>query len=446
MFSRPIRNQDDIISTNDFFDVIAIDINISTPAENSMKPAELSYVEYFDTSFNLQKCKVPELKRIAKSKRLYVSGNKRTLIDRIHQHFIYEKNITTIQRVYRGALVRKSFRLRGPAFKDRTLCCNDTDFSTMDPIDEIPAFQFFSFYDSTRHIYGCDIVSLTTLLEKRGKLFNPYNREPFPITVQRDILTLSRLTTIITNHKPNIAPRIPTKQQRRHVSPRQGATTLSNLILGQSTNGAVPENIVVSNTGVNTGATTGVNTGANTGATTGVNTGATTGATTPRFIVNPLVTIDYPNYDGPAMMQRMHQMKQLSIDQRIQELFMEIDGLGNYTQAAWFTELAQREYLRFYRCLYDIWYYRAQLSFNTRSYICPLVDPFHIAMTIPNRFSDLSLSNLRDCCLTVMEHMIFSGVDTEFRTLGALHVLSALTIVSVNARTSMPWLYDSLIY
>lgn len=426
MFSRPIRNPDDITPTNDFFDVIVNDINISTPAENSMKPAELTYVEYFDTSFNLQKCKVPELKRIAKSKRLYVSGNKRTLIDRIHQHFIYEKNVTTIQRVYRGALVRKLFRLRGPAFKNRSLCCNDSDFSTMDPIDEIPAFQFFSFYDSTRHIYGCDIQSLTTLLEKRGKLFNPYNREPFPIAVQRDILTLSRLTSIITNNKPNIAPRIPVKQQRRHLSPRQGATTLSNLIFDQSTNGAVPENIVVSNTGATAL--------------------ANTASTAPRFIVNPLVTIDYPNYDGPAIMQRMQQMNQQPIDQRIQELFMEIDGLGNYTQATWFTELAQREYIRFYRCLYDIWYYRAQLSFNTRSYICPLIDPFHIAFTNPNRFSDLSLANLRDGCLTVMEHMIFSGVDTEFRTLGALHVLSALTIVSVNARTSMPWLYDSLIY
>lgn len=263
-------------------------------------------------------------------------------------------------------------------------------------------------------------------MEKRGKLFNPYNREPFPIAVQRDILTLSRLTSIITNNKPNIAPRIPVKQQRRHLSPRQGATTLSNLIFDQSTNGAVPENIVVSNTGATAL--------------------ANTASTAPRFIVNPLVTIDYPNYDGPAIMQRMQQMNQQPIDQRIQELFMEIDGLGNYTQATWFTELAQREYIRFYRCLYDIWYYRAQLSFNTRSYICPLIDPFHIAFTNPNRFADLSLANLRDGCLTVMEHMIFSGVDTEFRTLGALHVLSALTIVSVNARTSMPWLYDSLIY
>jgi len=416
--------------TNDFFDVISNDITISTPAENSMKPAELTYVEYFDTSFNLQKCKVPELKRISKSKRLYVSGNKRTLIDRIHQHFIYEKNVTTIQRIYKGYLVRKSFRLRGPAFKNRSLCCNDSDFSTMDPIAEIPAFQFFSFYDSTNHIYGCNIQSLTTLLEKRGKLFNPYNREPFPIAVQRDIIILSRITSIITNNKPNIAPRIHVKHQRRNLSPRHTGTILSNIIFDQSVNGQVPENTVVANTGPNQATTVITN----------------TTSFVPRFIVNPLVALDYPNYDGPAMMQQMLQIKQQSIDQRIQELFMEIDGLGNYTQATWFTELAHREYIRFYRCLYDIWHYRAQLSFNTRSYICPLIDPFHIAFTNPNRFSDLSLANLRDGCLTVMEHMIFSGVDTEFRTLGALHVLSALTIVSVNARTSMPWLYDSLIY
>jgi hypothetical protein len=294
----------------------------------------------------------------------------------------------------------------------------------MDPIAEIPAFQFFSFYDTTQHIYGCDIQSLTTLLEKRGKMFNPYNREPFPIAVQRDILTLSRLTSIIIKNKPNISPRIPTKQQRRNLSQRQSSTTLANIISDQATNvygsanNNVPENSVVA--------------------------GPTSIAS--RLVLNPLVVLDYPNYDGPAMMQRMLHMKQQPIEQRIQELFMEIDGLGNYTQAAWFTELDQRECIRFYRCLYDIWYYRAQLSFNTRSYICPLIDPFHIAFTNPSRFTDLSLANLRDGCLNVMEHMIFSGVDTEFRTLGALHVLSALTIVSVNARTSMPWLYDSLIY
>jgi hypothetical protein len=40
--------------------------------------------------------------------------------------------------------------------------------------------------------------------------------------------------------------------------------------------------------------------------------------------------------------------------------------------------------------------------------------------------------------------MIFMGVDDEHRKLGAFHALSALTVVSMGARDTMPWLYESL--
>ena len=41
--------------------------------------------------------------------------------------------------------------------------------------------------------------------------------------------------------------------------------------------------------------------------------------------------------------------------------------------------------------------------------------------------------------------MVYTGVDVEYKTLGALHVLSVLTIVNYSAREAMPWLYESLI-
>ena len=40
--------------------------------------------------------------------------------------------------------------------------------------------------------------------------------------------------------------------------------------------------------------------------------------------------------------------------------------------------------------------------------------------------------------------MIFSGFDEEYRKLGILHVLTALTVVSANARSELLWLYESL--
>jgi hypothetical protein len=58
----------------------------------------------------------------------------------------------------------------------------------------------------------------------------------------------------------------------------------------------------------------------------------------------------------------------------------------------------------------------------------------------------MSKEQMQEICLNVMEAMVHTGVDTEYRKIGTLHVLSVLTIVSMQARNSMTWLYDSLIY
>ena len=44
-----------------------------------------------------------------------------------------------------------------------------------------------------------------------------------------------------------------------------------------------------------------------------------------------------------------------------------------------------------------------------------------------------------------MENMIYSGLNVEYRKIGALHSLTALTMVSIQARQIMPWLYESII-
>ena len=72
----------------------------------------------------------------------------------------------------------------------------------------------------------------------------------------------------------------------------------------------------------------------------------------------------------------MSQIRARTLHQRIENVFMEMDQLGNYTQSTWFSQLDRTGYLRFFRSLYDIWNYRAQLSFQTRRNICPLGDPF----------------------------------------------------------------------
>ena len=47
-------------------------------------------------------------------------------------------------------------------------------------------------------------------------------------------------------------------------------------------------------------------------------------------------------------------------------------------------------------------------------------------------------------CITVIEYIVYCGIDDEYKKIGALHVLTGLTGVSLGARTSLPWLYESL--
>jgi hypothetical protein len=130
----------------------------------------------------------------------------------------------------------------------------------------------------------------------------------------------------------------------------------------------------------------------------------------------------------------------------MREIFIRIDQLGNYSQSEWFTTLDRRNYITLYRTLYDIWNYSGQLPFDVKNNICPLFDPFSNIFSIPIQVNSITLEQMQFICVTVFENMIYCGTSDEYSKLGALHVLSALTMVSSGARSAMPWLYESLAY
>jgi hypothetical protein len=136
--------------------------------------------------------------------------------------------------------------------------------------------------------------------------------------------------------------------------------------------------------------------------------------------------------------RQLNENRTQPLQQRIVNLFLELDQLGNYTNANWFN-LSTANYVRLYRHLYDIWYLRSQLTRETRHNICPLPTPFSSERNII-----MDLEYIKTACVEVFENLIFTGVDEEHRRLGAFHALTALTIVSMEARQSMPWLYESV--
>jgi hypothetical protein len=146
---------------------------------------------------------VEQLKQFAKHYNLKLSGNKTQLINRLYC-FLYLSNYAIIiQKLIRSALVKKYIKLRGPAsfYSQRNLCTNNTDFITMEPIEEIKFHYFISYKDADGFIYGFDIRSLYNLWLKATtpNIHNPYNRSIIPLSLLANIKRLCKLSRIFKN-------------------------------------------------------------------------------------------------------------------------------------------------------------------------------------------------------------------------------------------------------
>lgn len=148
-------------------------------------------------------------------------------------------------------------------------------------------------------------------------------------------------------------------------------------------------------------------------------------------------------FDPDEALQPMSPVQRLQM--RTIDLFQRIDALGNYTDTQWFMSLNAQGLRTMIRELWDIWSYRANIATSTKCDICPpRGDPF--ANVEIGMMRGMSFETLWRTTLSVLERMVNTGVDNNSKSLGALYVLSALTLVSPEAAHSLPWLYDSVVY
>jgi hypothetical protein len=135
------------------------------------------------------------------------------------------------------------------------------------------------------------------------------------------------------------------------------------------------------------------------------------------------------------------------INSKIISAFQKIDQLDNYTQAEWILDLSHANLRRFILELYDIWDYSAQLSRETKLMICPPNGmpfrdvPMHIIQTQYN----INIGLLKQFSLIIINNFINSSPLRDNQKLGAIYILSALTLVNPSAAESMPWLYHSVL-
>jgi hypothetical protein len=385
--------------------------------------------KYTKGELAIKSCKLPDLKAFARYYKLRITGTKPELIERIETHFKKSKKAEVIQAIFRGHLVRFSIKLRGCALRKRTMCVNDSDFYTLDPIDEIDYNDFYSYVDKGGFIYGFSVSSLISLFKRKGHITNPYNREKLDFKTMNEIFLLYKLGNILYPSAVSIAEK-PEDNQVVQVASLPGPASPAQPVASHATGPVEP--VAVNVQDITPVPLTISNQ---------MHIPVAVPNTLPPVIENNIqVFLNTPQHS--ELRERMNVIQSRSTEERIRELFMEIDQLGNYTSQAWFSEINDRGLVNFFRYLYDIWMYRGQLSRQTKLRICSLQDPF-TGITL---LQTTNIDELRKYCLHVMEHMVYAGIDIEYQRIGTLHVLSALTMVSLPARQAMYWLYEGLVY
>jgi hypothetical protein len=384
---------------------------ITKPAKrtyNKRTQSVFTYDDYITSTILMESYTLPILKQVCKTYKLCISGRKHEVIDRITTHFDKIRNSIVVQKYTRRYLVQivTSNYKKNKVLRDQ--CVNDTDFSTLDPLNEIAPDHLYCYMDTDKFTYGFNIISLIELLRNNHNISNPYNRTSITRKQQNNIISVYNMSILIN---PSF------KEYKMYYST---IYNLNNRPLSrmQTMNRLAPIDVMLFDYSPEPSSYNNYHPQYNL-----------------RLMSNPVQFAQY---------QQIVLTRQQPIQVRIDRLFTEIDRLGNYTQSTWFTDLTHLQYARLYRALYDIWNYRGQLSQELKMQICQFHGPFEGIFPITVRHLDLSVDDLKSACLIVFENMIYSGISNEVRQIGVMHSLTALTIVSGSARYALPWLFESM--
>jgi hypothetical protein len=257
-------------------------------------------------------------------------------------------------------------------------CVNDSDFYTLEPFSEIPYLYYITYEDFT-HNYGFNIQSLCTMAVKNNnKLENPYNRENMKYTFEHKLVNVIRLTNALF-------PNNELMKEIVELSENAVASPILTQILARGE----------------------------------------------RHRSN---TQEY------AFFHRLRNLEQMTVNQRITELFIHIDSLGNYTQMQWLSQLLNRKLYFLAIKINQLWNI---LPRDLRSRICPYMSPFSEDIFGTHLNIDSPIDEVLRKVVRMTEVLVYSGIDDEHKNLGVMYFLSGLTIVSLDARAQLPWLYEN---
>jgi len=378
------------------------------------------YIEYYNKNYRYY----------AKMYNITKTGNKKRHIDNILLWQKINRSAETIQRTFRGSLVRKWIYLRGIGLKNRQICVNETDFCTLEPINEIANEDFFSYTDAeTQCTFGFDIRSLWALYKKKGiTLTFPYTKSNISNVNYFTATQMKKHNRLIMlNVRESLKHNIYILSTKTIKHPYNRTILTKNdpmyknaidLFFIMKLRQSIPQPPV------------------------------------DLAIVQPQHTTetDAPTYSTVNILRcqlqtRILEVRNKPLLQRIHEVFMEINCLDNYTDVEWFFNMSKVDCYRFIYFMKHIWTNgygngNGRILDDTKHKICFLHEPF-FNMNTNFGLNDKTFEEIQEHAIYVMENFVHLGINNEYRRQGAFLVLTALTLVSMNARVSLSWLFEN---
>ena len=133
--------------------------------------------------------------------------------------------------------------------------------------------------------------------------------------------------------------------------------------------------------------------------------------------------------------------KYISIQQECVRIFQLMDSLKNYTKCRWFLELNLNELKELYKQLEDIWNYRLNISDTDKFKYTE--DGKLFTLSVKKFYSIKNIHTAQNILLSEFNRLVTEGKLESDRSTACQWILSGLTLVHEDARSSMPWLYQS---
>jgi len=386
----------------------------------------LASLGYYKLINNTLSTLLPKTKSIAIPKYILVSTHMNKLIsmfETLITAHINIKQIIKIQIWMRCKIKQIHYniiRLRGTAYYNRSLCVNDTDFVSLDDIQnksDIPDNKFISFIDkdNSNYIYGFHIDNIFELIVKTDdnyyeQFIKQHSQYPHPQQQQYPQFNLcyKKIIKMLYKHYNKITIYNPYTRNILTSTTKLNVITLYILELELTGIKKSKEHKDTINEG--------------------------------NKLHNNILDTHTETHTDTYI--DMHTIPQLDIKIIVRNkcftIFQKIDLLGYYTDILWLLDEQPIKLKLFYKKLANIWNYEFGLDSITQYNISGTLNLFNNINEIVNARYNKYI--LLDKILDTINTLVDTGINDGYKNTGCILVLYALAFINHRCILANPWL------